>query len=259
MGKSLVDLTQKDGIGIITIDHPPVNALNKQVLQELSQVIEALEKREDFLVLILTGAGEKAFVGGADIREFLELTQEEGEEMVSIGQGIFSRIEALSFPVLAAINGFALGGGCELALSCDIRVMADTARLGLPEVNLGLIPGYGGTQRLSRLIPVGKAKELIYTGEMIGAKEALHLGLVEKVVPSLDLMEVVKEMAKRILGRGPLAVMGAKKAINMGLELSLVEGLEVEKRLFAELCATEDMKEGAYAFLEKRAPLFKGR
>lgn len=258
MGQRLVCYQETDSIGVLTIDHPPVNALNQQVLQELTKELAALRERRDFLVLILTGAGEKAFVGGADIREFQDLNREEAQKMVQIGQGIFNQIEALPFPVLAAINGFALGGGCELALSCDIRVMSDTARLGQPEVNLGLIPGYGGSQRLPRLIPVGKAKELIYTGEMIGAEEALRLGLVERVAPLEDLMEETKKIARTILSKAPLAVMKAKEAINRGLQVDLQRGLGVEKDLFAYLCETKDMKEGAKAFLEKRRPSFKG-
>lgn len=258
MAERQIHYEEEDGIALITIHHPPVNALNQQVLMELTTQLNLLKEREDFLVLILTGAGEKAFVGGADIREFNALNREEALMMVQRGQGLFNQIEALPFPVLAAINGFALGGGCELALSCDMRFMASSARLGLPEVNLGLIPGYGGSQRLPRLIPVGKAKELIYTGGMIDAKEALQLGLVERVVPLEDLIEKTKELAYTILSKGPLAIMRAKEAINRGLELSLQEGLELEKNLFAQLCETEDMKEGALAFLEKRRPIFKG-
>ncbi len=259
MAEKMVRYKEENGVGLITIDRPPVNALSRELLEELAGVISQIEERDDFLVLIITGAGEKAFVGGADIGEFPSLDSKSGKEMCQYGQGIFKRLEELPIPVIAAINGFALGGGCELALACDLRVAAEEAALGQPEVKLGIIPGYGGTQRLPRLISVGKARELIYTGDMISAREAEKIGLVESVVAADELLDECRQLASKILKQGPLAIASAKKAINEGLQLSLEEGLELEARLFGEICKSEDMKEGARAFLEKRSPEFKGQ
>lgn len=249
----------EDGVAVITINHPPVNALNRRVMQELDQCLDEIAADPNARALIVTGAGEKAFVAGADISEFPSLTGEVGEKMSAAGQAVLDKLEALAIPTIAAINGFALGGGCELALACDIRVAAENARLGQPEVNLGVIPGYGGTQRLARVVGPGKAKELIFTGEHITAAEAYRIGLVDRLVPVGQALAEAKNLAQTILKKGPLAIRAAKKAINQGLDLPLKEGLKVEARLFGELCNSEDQKEGAKAFLEKRPAQFKGK
>lgn len=257
---SLVKLEIEDKLAIITIDSPPVNALNEAVMHNLEMVLEQIAGLPELRVAILTGAGEKAFVAGADIKQFLDLTELGGQELVSKGQRIFDKIGQLTIPVICAINGFALGGGCELALACDIRVAEVNANFGLPEVGLGIIPGYGGTQRLARLIGSGKAKELIFTGELILAEEAFRLGMVEKLVSEGETaLEGAKVLAHKIMSKGPVAVTKAKKAIDMGVESSLCEGLNLEAKLFGELCTTEDKNEGALAFLEKRTPNFLGR
>lgn len=254
-----VRLEVEEGIALVTIDNPPVNALSAQVLSELEAVLNEVARRQDVGVLILTGAGEKAFVAGADIKQFLELDTVAGIDFAYRGQGIFNKIEELPVPSIAAVNGVALGGGCELALACDLRVAAENATFGQPEVNLGLMPGYGGSQRLPRLIGVGLAKELIYTGEAIGAQEAYRLGLVNRVAPKGQAVEEAKNLARKILSRGPLAVRLAKRAIDRGLQTSLRQGLALEAEYFGRLCGTEDAKEGARAFLEKRAPRFQGK
>ena len=207
----------------------------------------------------MTGAGEKAFVAGADITIFPTLDRESGEKFVSELQGVLNRIEELDKVVICAINGLALGGGCELAMACDIRIASEKVKLGQPEVNLSVIPGGGGTQRLPRLVGIGKAKEIIFTADMISAEEAKNIGLVEKVVPAGEAVNEAKKMAKKILSKGPIAIKLAKKAINEGLNMTLRQGLKLEARFFGEICTTEDQKEGGKAFLEKRKPQFKGR
>ncbi|WP_366921725.1 enoyl-CoA hydratase-related protein [Metallumcola ferriviriculae] len=256
MGK-LVKLVIKDKIAEVTIDNPPVNALNAQVIQELDETVEVI-KGEEVGAVIITGAGEKAFVAGADISQFPSLNSDTGKKMVQTGQRVFDKIAALPIPVIGAIDGFALGGGCELALVCDIRIASEKARLGLPEVNLAIIPGYGGTQRLARLIGEGKAKELIFTADAVMAQEALQIGLVERVVPAGETVNAAREMAQKILSKGPLAIRKAKQAIDEGLKGSLRDGLDIEADLVGELFATEDLKEGATAFLKKRKPNYKG-
>lgn len=249
----------EDGVAVVTINHPPVNALNRQVMQELDQCLDEIAADANAKALVVTGAGEKAFVAGADISEFPSLTAELGEKMSAAGQAVLDKLEALGIPTIAAINGFALGGGCELSLACDIRVAAENARLGQPEVNLGVIPGYGGTQRLARVVGPGKAKELIFTGDHITAAEAYRIGLVDRLVAVGEALNEAKNLAHTILKKGPLAIKAAKKAINQGLDLPLKEGLKVEAALFGELCNSEDQKEGAKAFLEKRPAQFKGK
>jgi len=207
--------------------------------------------------VIITGAGEKAFVAGADIKEFPELKRVAGETLCLNGQAVFQKIADLKQPVIAAIDGFALGGGLELALACDFRIATPKSQFGLPEVKLGIIPGYGGTQRLPRLIGSGKAKQLIYSGEFLTADDAYRIGLVEEIAESA--LEKAKEWAQKILKRGPLAVQAAKQAINQGLETSLQLGLELEARLFGEICETEDKNEGVKAFLERREADFTGK
>jgi enoyl-CoA hydratase len=250
----------KDGVLIITVDRPKVlNALNAQTVAEIGEAFEAARTDDSVKAVILTGGGEKAFVAGADIRELAELTPVTGKETSERGQRVFRAIERFPKPVIAAVNGFALGGGCELALACHIRIASDKAQLGLPEVTLGIIPGYGGTQRMARLLGKGKALELILTGDRIGAEEAERIGLVNRVVPADQLMTVAEEMARTIAKRGPLAVRAAIEAVMSGSDMPFEEGQFLEATLFGLLASTEDMKEGMGAFLEKRAADFKGR
>lgn len=255
---TLVQLTREDRLALVTINHPPVNALNKQVMDELEAAFVDLAEDGSVGAVIVTGAGEKAFVAGADISEFPSLNSANGEKLSRRGQLIFQRIADFPAPVIAAVNGFALGGGLELALACDIRVMTENAKVGLPEVTLGIFPGYGATQRLPRFIAVGKAKELIFTGEMIDAAEAYRIGIADHLAAPGEALLKAKELAAKILKRGPLAVRLAKQAVNHGLEQTLAQGQKTEALFFGMLCGTEDQKEGARAFLEKRPPQFKG-
>jgi enoyl-CoA hydratase len=251
---------QKDGVLTITIDRPKVlNALNAQTVTEIGRAFDEAREDDSIRCVILTGAGEKAFVAGADINELSQMTPLTGKGVAERGQRILSKIERLPKPVIAAINGFALGGGCEIALACHIRIASEKAQLGLPEVTLGIIPGYGGTQRMARLLGKGKALELILTGDRIGAVEAERIGLVNKVVPADQLMPAAEEMARRIASRGPLAVRAAIEAVMNGSEMPFEEGQFLEATLFGLLAATEDMKEGMAAFLEKRTADFKGK
>ncbi len=251
---------KKENIAIVTINRPKVlNALNATVIDELERCFKELQQDPEVGAVILTGAGDKAFVAGADITGLVELNPLEGKRFAERGQAVFNLIENLGKPVIAAINGYALGGGCELAMACTIRIASEKAKLGQPEVNLGIIPGYGGTQRLPRLIGKGRAMELILTGRMVDAQEAYQIGLVNKVVPHDKLMDEAIEMAKTILSKGPLAVKYAMEAVNRGLEVSLEEGLRIEADLFGICCATEDKVEGTKAFLEKRKPNFQGK
>jgi len=259
VNRRFVNYTIEEKMAWVTIDNPPLNALNQTLMEELGDVFKELEENEDVLIVILRGDGERAFAAGADIKQFPSMDPALAEKFSSEGQGTFNQIEDFKGPVIAAVQGFALGGGCELAMACDIRVASEDAKLGQPEVSLALIPGYGGTQRMSRLIPTGKAKELIYTGEMIDAMEALRIGLVERVVKREDLFDEARKLATKILTKGPLAIKAAKKAINEGLALPQREGLRLESRYFSELFTTEDKNEGALAFLEKRKPIFKGK
>lgn len=254
-------LVERDNeVAVLTINRPQVlNALNAKVLVELEQAFNELSADEGVKAIILTGAGEKAFVAGADIGELANLDCLNGIKAMRRGQHVFFQIEGCPKPVIAAVNGFALGGGCELAMSCDIRIASDKAKFGQPEVNLGLIPGYGGTQRLARLVGLGKAKEIIFTGDMIDAQEALRIGLVDKVVPAAELLTQAKEMARKIASRAPVAVRLSKQAINFGANVDLMSGCRFEADQFGASCATGDMKEGTKAFLEKRKPEFKGK
>ena len=249
----------KDGILVITIDRPKVlNALNAQTVREIGEAFDAARDDESVKAVILTGAGEKAFVAGADINELAQATPMSGKATAEKGQRIFLNIERFPKPVIGAINGFALGGGCELALACHIRIASENAQLGLPEVTLGIIPGYGGTQRMARLLGKGKALELILTGDRIGAADAERIGLVNRVVPADQLMSVCEELARKIMSRGPLAVRAAIEAVMSGSEMPFEEGQFLEATLFGLLCATEDTKEGMRAFVEKRPAQFKG-
>jgi len=253
-------IVQTEGpLAIMTINRPKaLNALNDETLSEIEKAFHELEENDQTRVMILTGA-EKAFVAGADIGELMRADFEGGRMISTKGNTLFKTIEDSCIVSIAAVNGFALGGGCELAMACDIRIASEKAKLGQPEVSLGIIPGYGGTQRLSRLAGKGKAKELIFTADMIGADEALKIGLVDKVVAPEALMDEAKKMAQKILSKGPVAIKLAKAAINYGAETSLVDGIAHEIEKFAETFGTEDKNEGTKAFLEKRPPNFQGK
>lgn len=250
---------KRNQIAFLTIARPKVlNALNAATMQELAQAFHAVQEDDDVRVAILTGDGEKAFVAGADLTELVALGAIAAADLATRGQALFSLIETCGKPVIAAVNGFALGAGCELALACSIRLAADTARFGQPETKLGLIPGYGGTQRLPRLIGKGRALEILLTGEMIDAGEALRIGLVNEVLPADQLLPRAEALAASILANGPLAIRYCLQAVNRGMEMPLAEAMAHEAALFALCCATEDKTEGTRAFLEKRAPQFKG-
>jgi enoyl-CoA hydratase len=251
---------KKEGIAWITFNRPKVlNALNRKTVEELRDAV--LETRDDssVRVLILTGAGEKSFVAGADIGELAQRTPVDGKDFSLFGQSVFHLLETLGKPSICAINGFALGGGCELALSCTIRLASKTARLGQPEVKLGIIPGYGGSQRLARLCGKGVAHELCLSGEMITAEEALRIGLVNHIYEPAELLPAAEALAKKIIANAPLAVKYTMEAIERGVEMPQEEGLFLEATLFGLACATEDMREGTKAFLEKRKGDFKGK
>ena len=250
----------QDGIAIITINRPEkLNALNRKTMEELDQAIADAGKSDDVLGVVLTGSGGKAFVAGADIGELAKQTPLGGRDYSVYGQDVLSRIETLGKVVIAAVNGFALGGGCELALACNLRVAAENARLGLPEVTLGIIPGFGGTQRLARLVGKGRALEIVLSGEMIDAREAHRIGLVNRVVAPGEAVGAAVALARTIASRGPVAVKLAIEAVNKGLEMPIAEGFFLEATLFGLVVTTEDFKEGTRAFLEKRKPEFHGR
>jgi len=250
----------KDRIARITFNRPNVlNALNRKTVEELGECLTAARFDDSVRVVILTGAGEKAFIAGADINELAQRTPVDGKDFALFGQGIIHRLETLGKPSIAAINGFALGGGCELALACTMRIASRNAKLGQPEVKLGILPGYGGSQRLPRLCGKGVAHELILTGEMITAEEALRIGLVNRVVESAELLSTAESMAKKIIANAPLAVKYAMEAIEHGMEMPQEEGLFLEATLFGLCCATDDMREGTRAFIEKRPAKFQGR
>lgn len=239
-------------VGIITINRPKaLNALNSAVLDDLNAALDGVDL-EAVRALILTGSGEKSFVAGADIGEMSALTKAEGEAFGKKGNDIFRRIETFPIPVIAAVNGFALGGGCELSMSCDIRICSDNAVFGQPEVGLGITPGFGGTQRLARIISVGMAKQMIYTARNIKADEALRIGLVNAVYTQEELMPAAKKMAAGIAANAPIAVRNCKKAINEGLQVDMDQAIVIEEKLFGDCFETHDQKEGMGAFLEKR-------
>ena len=254
-------LLECDGaVAIVTINRPKVlNALNSQTIDELRRAILELRADDEIRAIVLTGSGEKSFVAGADINELAVQTPVTGREHALSGQHVFDLLENMGKPVIAAINGFALGGGCELAMACTLRLAADTARLGQPEISLGLIPGYAGTQRLPRLVGKGKAMELILTGTPIAADEAQRIGLVNRVVPAADLMKAAKELAAQLAKSAPIAMRYIINAVNKGVEMPFAEACQYEATLFGLVASTEDMREGTRAFFEKRKAEFKGQ
>jgi len=250
----------RDEIAFVTINRPDkLNALNDQVMIDLAHAVERIATEGGIKGAILTGSGPKSFVAGADIGDLSRQGPFDGKARAQRGQAVLRRLETCGKPVIAAINGFALGGGCELAMACHIRIASENAKFGQPEVKLGIAPGYGGTQRLPRLVGKGIAMQLILTGEMIDAQEAYRIGLVNRVVPAADLLAESEKMMRGILAMGPLAVRLSMEAIDSGLEMTLDEGLLLEANHFGLLAATQDMKEGTTAFLEKRAAKFQGR
>jgi enoyl-CoA hydratase len=256
----LVLVETADRVRTLTIHRPEkLNALNSEVMASLESALEAARGDESVGVVIITGSGEKAFIAGADIGELAKLSPVDGREHALRGQAVVAKLESLGKPVIAAINGYALGGGCELALACTIRIASENARFGQPEVKLGILPGYGGSQRLARLVGEGRAMQLCLTAEQIDAQEAWRMGLVNKVVPAGQAIAAAKEMAKAILANGPIACRYVLEAIHRGLQMPLAEGLVLEATLFGLCAATSDMKEGMTAFLEKRPARFTGR
>ncbi len=251
---------KKNSVAYVTINRPKVlNALNMATMEELRSAFAAIKDDREIRVAILTGSGEKAFVAGADIAELSKHDPVSAKEYTHRGQSVLDLIENLGKPVIACINGFALGGGCEIALACTFRLASENAKLGQPEVKLGLIPGYGGTQRLPRLVGKGIAMQLLLAGEMINAQEALRIGLVNEVVAAAELIPRAETIAQKIIANAPLAVQYAMEAVNKGMEMSLSEGLYLEATLFGLCCATEDKAEGTTAFFEKRPAQFKGK
>jgi enoyl-CoA hydratase len=253
-------LDKRSPLAVITVDRPKVlNALNAETLAELSEIFEELAADPEIRVILLAGAGDRAFVAGADIRELAALTPEEGRAYSLRGQGILRRIETLGKPVIACIQGFALGGGCELAMACTLRLAADDARLGQPEVKLGIMAGYGGSQRLTRLVGRSEGLKLLLTGSIIDAQEALRIGLVDEVLPAAGLMQRAEALAQQIAANAPLAVAETLRAVDEGFDLPLDLALLRESVRFGGLCASADKNEGAQAFLEKRPPVWKGQ
>ena len=248
-------LLEKEGnIAVVTINRPKaLNALNSETLVELNSVLDILEEDESIYAVILTGAGEKAFVAGADITEMKDLSVQEGRKFSNLGNRVFRRLEIFEKPVIAAVGGFALGGGCELSLACDIRIASEKAKFGQPEVGLGITPGFGGTQRLARIVGLGMAKEMIYTGKVIKAEEALRIGLVNKIVAPESLMDEAKNLALTIAKQAPIAVKLSKAAINRGMQMDIDTAITFEAEVFGECFSSQDQKEGMTAFVEKRA------
>jgi len=247
---------QSNGVATLTLNHPPANALRVALLKEISAALDEIEKDESVRAIVMTGAGEKFFSGGAEIKEFNVV---DPNEQMQLGQGLFRRIETFPKPVIAAINGFALGGGCELAMSCHIRYAADTAKLGQPEINLGIIPGWGGTQRLPRLVGRGRALELMITGDMLTAAEAERWGLVNRVFPAAELKDATLKLAQRLANNAPLAIRAILRAVDEGLQVGLVKGMDVERAAFVGIVNSEDAHTGIQAFLTKQKPVFKGK
>lgn len=250
----------EEGIGTLIFNRPKaLNALNAALLNEMSILLNKIETNEDVRVLILTGGGEKSFVAGADINELATFDTLQGKNFARKGQQIISRLQELSIPVIAAVNGFALGGGCEIALACDFIYASENALFGLPEINLGIIPGFGGTQRLARLVGINMAKEMIFTGKMLKAAQAKQIGLVNKIFNSENLMIESIKTAKNITTKGKVSLRAAKQAINNGLNVDLVSGCKIEVDAFSICMSSKDGKEGTRAFIEKRKPNFTGK
>jgi enoyl-CoA hydratase len=253
-------LERDGGVAIVTVNRPKVlNALSMQTLDELRRTVLALKHDDTVRAVIVTGAGDKSFIAGADINELAVQTPTTGREHALVGQHVLDLIENMGKPVIAAINGYALGGGCELAMACTIRLAADTAKLGQPEINLGIMPGYAGTQRLARLVGRGRALELLLTGDQIPALEAYRLGLVNRVVPAAELMREARKLAAALAAKAPIAVRYIIDAVNRGLQMTLADAQVLEATLFGLVASTEDMREGTKAFLEKRKAEFKGK
>jgi enoyl-CoA hydratase len=251
---------KRERIAYLTINRPDkLNALSRRVIEDLGVCLQAVGEDAEVLAAILTGAGEKSFVAGADINELAAQSPVEGQETSRRGQQVLHSLEYLGKPVIAAVNGFALGGGCELAMACTLRIASENARFGQPEVKLGILPGYAGTQRLPRLVGKGRAMEILLTGEQVNAQEAYRIGLVNQVVPPQDLIPAAEALARKIMANAPLAVKFAIEAVNHGMEMTEAEGQFLEATLFGLCCATLDMKEGTRAFLEKRPAQFKGK
>lgn len=250
---------QGEGVVTVTLNRPPVNALNATLGRELRDAFEQIEQDADARVVLLTGNGERAFAAGADIRELQTLGVTEAEVMSQQWHQLFRRMETFRLPIIAVVNGVAFGGGCELAMACDFRIASETARFGQPEINLGLIPGWGGTQRLPRLIGVGRALELLMTGDPIDASEALRIGLVNRVTRAEDLLDTAMNLARTLSNKGSIALKLIKECVYTGIDGGLDAGLAFETRQFGAVCGTDDKSEGVSAFLEKRPPVFAGR
>jgi enoyl-CoA hydratase len=259
MSEGSVRYVVQADIATVTVDHPPVNALNEALWIRIGEVFEEIGARGDVKVAVVTGAGEKSFVAGADITELGAKKRFDGEAYSRLCQESLNKVEFCPQTVIAAINGFALGGGCELIMACDIRIASQTARIGVPEINLGIIPGAGGTQRITRIVPKGYAKLMVFSGDMIPAEEALRIGLVDKVVPPENLDAEARSLAEKLVAKAPMALRLAKRAVNEGIGVSLREGLNLEANYFGILCGTEDKNEGVDAFLNKRKPTYKGK
>ncbi len=258
--RQYVKVAVEDRVAILTIDHPPANALNSPTMADLNSAIDEVAADPNVKAVIITGAGQFAFVAGADINEIAALkTPEQAKDVVLVGQGILNKIENLRKPVICAINAVCLGGGNELAMACHFRIAADNARFGQPEMNLGIIPGFGGTQRLPRIVGKSKALEFILTGDMITAQEAFRLGLVNKVVPAGEVVKAAKDLAKKILSKGQVAVRLAMESVDEGLKVSLKDGLLIEADKFAEVMKSDDAHEGVSAFLQKRQAKFQDK
>ena len=251
---SFINVEQQGAVAVLTIDRPKaLNALNPEVLADLKAAFEGIDQ-DTVRCVVLTGAGEKSFVAGADIGSMSTMTKAEGEAFGKLGNDIFLEIEHFPLPVIAAVNGFALGGGCELAMSCDIRICSDNAVFGQPEVGLGITPGFGGTQRLARLVGMGMAKQMLYSARNIDANEALRIGLVNSVVPQADLMETALKLANTIAKNAPIAVRACKKAVNEGMQVSIDKAVEIEEKLFGDCFETHDQVEGMACFLSREKP-----
>jgi enoyl-CoA hydratase len=255
-----VTVGREEGLGFVTINRPKaLNALNSATLKELSAAFDEMAQAPDVKVVILAGGGDRAFVAGADISEMVNYAPIDAEGFAALGQSVMFKIERLPKPVIAAMHGFALGGGCELAMACDIRIATDKLKIGQPEVKLGVLPGFGGTQRLARIVGPGKAKEIIFSGDVYDATEALRIGLVDRVVPFEKLMEETRKLARTIASRGEVAVRLSKDAINAGMDVDIESGCMLERKAFGMCFASQDRLEGMKAFLEKREPKFSGR